>query len=220
MINAIQATALFAPMPAEGRQALARGARLLDLPRGQELDCDPQGLAILLDGAAAMVVHEGGRRAVIAAIAAPTALNLAEVVAGAPCRAQWRTLAPSRLLLVSGADFRSALRGDPGLAAHAAGELASAYRALLDGAAEQRLHSAQQRLASYLASLTQARAGQAVVRLPYEKNVLASLLGMTPENFSRALARLSPFGVVVNGPEIRLSHVEWLRDAASTAKAD
>ncbi|MDO8911927.1 MAG: transcriptional regulator, partial [Phenylobacterium sp.] len=34
---------------------------------------------------------------------------------------------------------------------------------------------------------------------------LASLLGMTPENLSRAFATLTGYGVVINGPEVTIA---------------
>ena len=47
--------------------------------------------------------------------------------------------------------------------------------------------------------------GAETITLPHEKRVLASLLGMTPENLSRAFANLGDYGVVVNGPLVSLT---------------
>ena len=41
--------------------------------------------------------------------------------------------------------------------------------------------------------------------------MLAALLGMTPENLSRAFATLRPYGVRVDGPTIRLDKVDDLQ---------
>ncbi len=46
--------------------------------------------------------------------------------------------------------------------------------------------------------------GGATVTLPHEKRLLASLLGMTPENLSRAFASLADYGVTVNGPAVTI----------------
>ena len=48
-----------------------------------------------------------------------------------------------------------------------------------------------------------------------EKRALASLLGMTPENLSRAFHTLAPYGVEVEGSEIRLAK---RRDLETLAK--
>jgi CRP/FNR family transcriptional activator FtrB len=50
--------------------------------------------------------------------------------------------------------------------------------------------------------------------LPHEKRVLASLLGMSPENLSRAFASLSSYGVVVHGAEVSLGRPEALERLA------
>lgn len=63
------------------------------------------------------------------------------------------------------------------------------------------------RLAAYLLDLPgTTRDGRTVVRLPLAKKDVASLLGTTPESFSRALNRLAQAGLIeVDGPEIAIS---------------
>lgn len=58
-----------------------------------------------------------------------------------------------------------------------------------------KMKTAPQRLASHLATLTAVEEGPAEVRLPYEKKLLASQLGMQPETLSRALMKLQTLGV-------------------------
>lgn len=52
--------------------------------------------------------------------------------------------------------------------------------------------------------------------LPVDKRALAALLGMTPENLSRAFGNLDPYGVAVDGPKIALSKLADLRVLAKT----
>lgn len=39
---------------------------------------------------------------------------------------------------------------------------------------------------------------------PYDKSIAAAQLGMKPETFSRALSQLKPYGVTVEGPEVKI----------------
>jgi CRP/FNR family transcriptional activator FtrB len=55
---------------------------------------------------------------------------------------------------------------------------------------------------------------RAVIRLPHEKRVLASLLGMTPENLSRAFSTLQRYGVGVHGAQVTLASAPALRALA------
>jgi len=58
-------------------------------------------------------------------------------------------------------------------------------------------------------TLTPAR----ILLIPSE-NIRAALLGMTPENLSRAFSTLAPYGVAVNGAEIALTNLKDLETLA------
>lgn len=73
-----------------------------------------------------------------------------------------------------------------------------------------KMKTAPQRLANHLAELAAVEEGAAEVRLPYEKKLLATQLGMQPETLSRALMKLQTLGVS-SGPS---AGSFFLRDVA------
>ncbi len=77
--------------------------------------------------------------------------------------------------------------------------------------AEDRLHTAPQRLASYLLQTAQNDRKPAGFRLPFRKSLLAAKLGLTPEGLSRAFALLKDHGIAVQGRTIRIENSEALR---------
>lgn len=65
--------------------------------------------------------------------------------------------------------------------------------------------SASQRLACLLLQFSADMLGTGgAFNFPYDKSLAAARLGMKPETFSRALAQLKPYGVKVQGPEIKI----------------
>ena len=70
--------------------------------------------------------------------------------------------------------------------------------------------SPTQRLAWYLLRLAEVSEGPACIRLPYRKAIIAGRIGITPESFSRALARLARHGVESRGNEIVIADVAEL----------
>ena len=50
--------------------------------------------------------------------------------------------------------------------------------------------------------------------MPHDKRTIAALLGMTPENLSRAFGTLRPYGVAVNGASVTLSDIAGLEKLA------
>lgn len=68
------------------------------------------------------------------------------------------------------------------------------------------------RVGDFILRLCTEDEGSAVVGLPYEKALIAARLGMKPESFSRALARLRRIGVQANRDHITVSDIQALAD--------
>lgn len=65
--------------------------------------------------------------------------------------------------------------------------------------------SGRQRVAEFILALADHDGGKSKIRIPYEKQTLASMLGMQPETLSRAFRRLADHGVHVDGPMIEIT---------------
>ena len=73
------------------------------------------------------------------------------------------------------------------------------------------LMSAPQRVGCLLLQLSSGMIGKGgTFTFPFDKSLAAARLGMKPETFSRALKELSPLGVAVKGPEIRIESFDCL----------
>lgn len=77
--------------------------------------------------------------------------------------------------------------------------------------ANDRLFTAPQRVANYLLSRCPVDGGAASVRLPFQKNLLAGMLGLAPEALSRAFSALRKVDVTVRGRIVQIGNIEALR---------
>ena len=71
--------------------------------------------------------------------------------------------------------------------------------------------SATERLAGFLCDLCPAEEESTVLRLPLEKAVIAAMLGMQPETFSRSMSKLRSHGVEIDGDTVSIPDVASLR---------
>jgi CRP-like cAMP-binding protein len=85
---------------------------------------------------------------------------------------------------------------------------------LIQQVEELKAHSGIQRVADFIASLATAETGACVVVLPYDKVIVASRLGLTPEYLSRAFAKLRSIGVNVTAERVSVRDIERLRRLA------
>ena len=76
---------------------------------------------------------------------------------------------------------------------------ASQFRRQIKHAKNLQLRSAEERVGSYLLSLTQGATSGEPIKLPLEKRLIASQLGITRETFSRTLAAVARNGIRVDG---------------------
>lgn len=81
----------------------------------------------------------------------------------------------------------------------------------MDCVANDRLQTAPQRVAQYLLDQCDSTECSALVRLPFQKSLLAGKLGLAPEALSRAFSSLRRAGVTVRGRVIQISDVSALR---------
>ena len=82
---------------------------------------------------------------------------------------------------------------------------------LMECIASDRLDTALQRVTNYLLSHCMLDQQHATIHLPFQKNLLAGKLGLTPEALSRAFATLKSAGVAVQGRTVRIGDIAALR---------
>ena len=93
-------------------------------------------------------------------------------------------------------------------------ELASCYRGVVKEHKDLKLRTAVERLANRLLRYHKDQGANGSLQLPHDKRTLASVLGMTPENLSRAFNTLKPYGVEVDGSTIRLADLKSMETLA------
>lgn len=79
--------------------------------------------------------------------------------------------------------------------------------------ANDRLHTAPQRVAKYLLETWRAQGGNGgSFRLPFQKSLLAGKLGLAPEALSRAFAMLKGTGVSIRGRMVQITDADALEN--------
>lgn len=129
-------------------------------------------------------------------------------------------IATGRLLEIPTRTYIARLRDDPDLALNMLCAMSIRLKGFVSRQERMATLSAPQRVATFLLRFVDAgesEDGGAVVELPYDKQIIASRLGMTPETLSRSFRRLRDFGVTVQSDEIRIQSVRPLKKFASPA---
>ena len=199
---------LFRDMLHANFQALMQGAYAQRFPEGLELI--RQGdkadfLHVVVEGSVEMYAEWEGRSTTMSVIKPVGTFILAAVIRDLPYLMSARTMEPSRLLLIPASDLRAVFRRDPDFAVSVIGELAGAFRMMARHAKNLKLRTSRERVAGYLLSQSQMADGADRFVLKVEKRLVASYLGMTPENLSRALKALEPCGVKLHGQTVTIT---------------
>lgn len=206
--------ALFAQMEEPHFETMLKGGFFQRFPREVVLieeGAPADFLHIVVDGLVELYATCNGRQCTMAVLRPISTFILAAVLKDAPYLMAARTVEPSHILMIPAENLRAAMAADAGLARAMVAELSACYRSVVKALKNQKLRSGVERLANFLLRLDEAQDGIGIIRLPFEKRMLASILGMTPENLSRAFATLKLYGVQVNGAEIRLNLIDDLR---------
>lgn len=198
---------LFRNMLQANFTALMQAAYAQRFPAGVELI--KQGdradfLHLVVEGSVELFGHSQGRSTTMAVVQPVSTFILAACVRDLPYLMSARTLEPSRILLVPASDIRGAFRRDPEFAASIIGELAGAFRLMARHAKNLKLRTSRERIAGYLLKQSQLAGDADRFVLQVEKRLVASYLGMTPENLSRTLKNLEADGVMLRGKTVTI----------------
>ncbi len=198
---------LFADMADETYADLMRGSYVQNFPPQIELitEGDPSDfLHIVESGSIDLFSRWEGRETSLATVRPVSTFILAATIRDAPYLMSARTLEKSRIVLVPSQDVRRAFAADGNFARAIVTELAQCYRTVVKSHKDLKLRTSLERLANYVLRQQKRRDGATAFNLDFEKRRLASVLGMTPENLSRAFKGLLPYGVSVDGTRITI----------------
>lgn len=217
MYAEVRGLALFSDMADEQFRSLMRGAYVQNFPPQIEMiaEGDPSDfLHIVLSGSVDLFSTWNGRETIMATVRPVSTFILAATIRDAPYLMSARTLEKSRIALIPSQDVRAVFDADGDFARAIVAELAQCYRSVIKAQKDLKLRTSLERLANYLLRRQKHAGGGAEFDLDVEKRRLASSLGMTPENLSRAFKGLQPYGVSVEGTRIRIGDQDDLEQFA------
>ena len=208
---------LFHSMEEEHFQALTNAAYLQHFPPQVELIHEGDSadfLYIVVEGAVELFAKSNDREASMAMVRPVGTFILAAVLKDAVYLMSARTTEKSRVLMIPSENIRNIFERDEAFARAIVVELASCYRSVVKDHKGLKLRTGVERLANRLIRFHNDQGANGSVELPYDKRTLASLMGMTPENLSRAFNTLKPYGVKVDGSRVYLHDLEGLTGLA------
>lgn len=186
---------------------LVRAGFLQRFPPGVVLinENDPADfLHVVVEGLVEMFATGSGRETTISIVRPVGVFILAAVLKDDIYLQSARTLERSQVLMIPGEAVRTAMADDPAFMDAIITEIARGYRRKVKEVKNQKLRTGTERLANWLLQEEAMSGGEGYIELGFEKRVLSSLLGMTPENLSRALAAVRTHGVTVEGASMRI----------------
>lgn len=117
----------------------------------------------------------------------------------------------SRLLIISAESFLGRLKADSDLCFAVMATMARRLHQFVQQVEQLSASSTTQRLATFLLRCCTAESGPCTIELPIDKALIAARLGMQPETLSRAISKLRPHGVSVNGATVHIESIDDLR---------
>ena len=152
-----------------------------------------------------------GTEAVVAIMGRNRSFAEAMVLRGEPYPVSAEAISDCTLLQIDGVRLRQFLLENQEFAIRMLASTFVHLQGLVDQIERLKAHTGVQRVAQFLADLTDEETGPCEVRLPYNKRLIAGHLGMQPESLSRAFARLREHGVRVDASKAEIDDIATLR---------
>jgi CRP-like cAMP-binding protein len=153
----------------------------------------------------------GGVESVINVVAPGETFAEAAMFASAKFPVTAEAATDCRVISITRAAFTRALESDPGAVMAMLASLSMRLRFHVHHIEQLQVLSTAQRVGDFLLRFCPAGPGNAVFDLPFDKSLIARRLGMKPETFSRALAKLRAVGIETHGATVSVEDLDRLR---------
>ncbi|MCW0234799.1 MAG: cyclic nucleotide-binding domain-containing protein [Ferrovibrio sp.] len=214
-LQLFQKTEIFARLGEATAERLARNCQVKDYPKNTMLT--EQGetaeyVHLILNGRVALTAEcLDGSSTIVTSFGDGEIFVTAAAILQQPYLVAAKTISPCRILLIPVTRFRQALQTEAALALLMVDRLAHHWRLLVGHLRELKLHTALERLASYLVTRSPAARGAAHFRLTEDRRTIAAELGMSAECLSRSFQQLRACGVRVSGSRVHILDVAQLK---------
>jgi CRP/FNR family transcriptional activator FtrB len=212
--EALSAAPWLAAVPAATLDRLASQAVLHRMPAGSmlfEQAETPAFMLCLINGSVELLGVRGPEETLIELLSPVDLLLPAAVLNRQPYLMRARSLSNAQIMLIQAETFRAAVASDHALCLAVLACEAAHFRRQVKHAKNVKLRSAEERVGCYLLKLTEEIESDQPVRLPMEKRLIASQLGMTRETFSRTLAAVARQGLRVEGDHVIVEDIAVAR---------
>ncbi|HKM63887.1 MAG TPA: helix-turn-helix domain-containing protein [Acidisphaera sp.] len=213
-LDALRRTRWLGAVPRATLEHLGKQAVLHRVPAGSMLfdQAETPAFATFLIGGSVELLAVRGEDEILIELVEPVDLLLpAAVLSRQPYLLRARVLEEARLMLVAADTFRHAVAADHALCLAVLACQAAQFRRQVKQVKNVRLRSAEERVGCYLLRLTTTANAGEPVRLPLEKRLIASQLGMTRETFSRSLGVVAVHGLRVEGEWVLADDIDAAR---------
>lgn len=210
----VRSAPLFGAMPQEVAQSLVgnQAARVYDKGTLLFQQGEPaSSFFVVLDGWVKLFrATPDGSEAVVGVFCRGETFAEAAMFMGGRYPVSAEVATTARLVRIDGERLRRRIHEQPDLALSMLASASYHLKFLVEHIEQIKLLSAPQRIADFLVKLCPVGEGSCAIELPYEKALIAGRLGMKPESFSRALAKLRPLGVSVEREHVSIVDVDLL----------
>jgi len=207
-IDFLRSLPLISSASEEHAQMLAAAASLRTAPSRTVLFAEGnrvEHLFVLVRGAVELFGEKDERRFTIFVVRGANPLEASSILAQRhPLSA--RVLEPSEFVAVPAKLVVELLSLDAGFADAMVRELARESLEIIEDFKKHRLLNTTARIAHWMLQCDSQNGSNGHIVIPFDKRVLASYLGMTPEQLSRGFATLMSAGVTVDGRTVTIGN--------------
>jgi CRP/FNR family transcriptional regulator, dissimilatory nitrate respiration regulator len=219
-VATLRAIPLFAKLSDRALALLVGVAQVRAVSRGATLfvqDEPADRFFVLLDGWVKLFrLTREGAEAVVHVIGPAESFAEAAMFADGKFPVCAEAVTDGRVMTLTADGFARCLREDERIAFGMLGSLSLRLRDLVTQIEQLQVQPAPQRVAAFLLRFCPAGEGAINFALPFDKALVARRLGMQPETFSRALAKLRAVGVDTQGGAVTVADRGALRRFVET----